>query len=132
MELQDNFHKKKNTIIAERSKRFKNYLIDQFSIFIYTTIFVLFIYDPGNLTLAYVIVSSFYYLIMEHFNGGKTMGKIVTKTKAVTIDSDKMSLNTILFRTLSRLIPFDSLSFLFYAKTGWHDMISKTIVVEEI
>lgn len=130
MDILDNRNAEK-LVIAESNKRLMNYLIDQVSACIYTLIFVLFIYDPGSLIVAYLLIGCSYYFFMEHFNDGKTMGKIVTKTKAVTIDGDKMPIKTIFIRTISRFIPFDNVSYLLLNTTGWHDMISKTIVIED-
>lgn len=131
MAILDNLDPKNNIIIAEKNKRLMNYLIDQVSIFIYILYFVLFIYDPGSLYVAYFLVSCPYYFFMEQFNDGKTMGKIVTKTKAVTIDGEKMTLITVLIRTIGRLIPFDNLSYIFMKNDGLHDMISKTVVIND-
>jgi len=70
-----------------------------------------------------------YYLVFETFTG-RTLGKYITNTKVVTIDGQKPEADKILYRTLSRLIPFDALSFLGDEGKGWHDTLSKTIVVD--
>jgi uncharacterized RDD family membrane protein YckC len=62
---------------------------------------------------------------------GRTLGKLITGT--IVVDSKtlkKASFRKILGRTFSRLIPFESLSFLFsvYPK-GWHDSIPNTMVI---
>ena len=70
-----------------------------------------------------------YYIIMET-KYQKTVGKMITNSKVVTIDGQKPTLREITIRTLCRLIPFDRLSFLFI-KNGIHDMLSDTIVIKD-
>jgi hypothetical protein len=79
----------------------------------------------------FVLLGSFflYYGVME-YNFQKTLGKFITKTKVVTALGEKPTKDDIVRRTACRLIPFDRLSFLF-AKSGFHDSISKTIVVRD-
>jgi len=57
----------------------------------------------------------------------RTLAKFITKTKVVTEDGSKPSFLRILGRTFARFIPFDAISFLF--GRGWHDHLSKTLVV---
>ena len=70
-----------------------------------------------------------YYLVFETFTG-RTLGKYITNTKVLTEDGQKPKADKILYRTLSRLIPFDALSFLGDEGKGWHDTLSKIIVVD--
>ncbi|MBL7941622.1 MAG: RDD family protein [Flavobacteriales bacterium] len=70
-----------------------------------------------------------YYFLCEHFMNGKTPGKFLTRTRAVTRDGYRMKPGRTAIRSLCRLIPFDALSFL--GNHGWHDTISRTIVVED-
>ena len=71
-----------------------------------------------------------YYIIMEYVFKGKTFGKLLTKTRAVTEYGERMDLGTIMVRSLCRLIPFEAFSFLGEEGTkGWHDTISKTKVI---
>jgi hypothetical protein len=53
--------------------------------------------------------------------------KIITGSLVVSRDLTKPSTGSIVARSLARLIPFNSISFL--GKTGWHDSISNTTVV---
>lgn len=68
-----------------------------------------------------------FYALFEHFFG-KTPGKFLTKTKVVKKDGSKPTFCNILGRNAARLIPLDSLSYLF-SNRGWHDQISDTYVV---
>ena len=77
-----------------------------------------------------------YYFLMESYNKGKTIGKILLKTHVVDISGNYATKKGILIRSLCRFIPFEIFSFIFGGKwengnvTGnWHDKISKTYVV---
>lgn len=70
-----------------------------------------------------------YYLLSE-FLWQRTFGKILTRTKVVTITGGKPTFLQILGRTLSRSIPFEYLSY-FVTMTGIHDRLSGTRVIKE-
>lgn len=74
-----------------------------------------------------VLITIFYYYLMEFYNNGRTIGKYITGTMAVSL-SGEMSSIQIWKRTLSRLVPFDALSF--FGENGWHDSWSDTRVVK--
>jgi len=76
------------------------------------------------------ILNMIYYTSFESITG-KTLGKYFTKTKVVDSEGKKPVWSTILLRSLCRLIPLDQISFLFDFQSGWHDTLSKTIVVED-
>ena len=70
-----------------------------------------------------------YYMSMESA-WQQTIGKMITRTKVMTMTNDVPTPGDIVARTLCRLIPFDRLSFLF-TRNGFHDSISKTTVVRK-
>lgn len=70
-----------------------------------------------------------YYGFME-FKYQKTLAKFVTKTKVVTSNGLKPDKEKIFIRTLSRLIPFEHLSY-FVSVIGIHDRLSQTRVVKD-
>jgi uncharacterized RDD family membrane protein YckC len=76
-----------------------------------------------NYTLLFV-----YYSLMETVTNGKTIGKMVTGTKAIRVDSAEFTGKDAVLRSLCRLVPFDSLCALF----GYtlHDKWTKTRVVK--
>ena len=74
------------------------------------------------------VIFFLYYYLSEKFLNGRTIGKYVTETKAVTILGGKPSNSDLLKRTFSRLVPFDALSF--FGTNGWHDSWSDTRVVK--
>ncbi|MGY6650224.1 RDD family protein [Wenyingzhuangia sp. IMCC45574] len=126
---------------ASKSKRFANYLIDLVFKLIIAAILglILGLLAPsfilsmeGNKIFDYVtgfIITFIYYSVFEFYTG-KTLGKIITKTKVLTEENEKPSLNTILARSAYRIVPFDAFSFL-GSEGGWHDRWSKTKVVLE-
>ncbi len=88
-----------------------------------STISTLFDYLSG------IIIITSYYTLQEYFLKGKTLGKFITGTRAVTVDNRPMDLTTTLIRSLSRVIPFEPFSFLGASDRGWHDRLSKTKVI---
>jgi uncharacterized RDD family membrane protein YckC len=126
---------------AGRGKRLANSIID--GIIYYIILIVVFVVLGAffmsfmeiadliqNAGLVYLLTFSvmiLYYWGME-VAFGKTVGKMITKTKVVTLDGKQPSSLQILGRTLSRFIPFDAFSFLGDG-VGWHDTISKTRVI---
>ncbi len=129
--------------IATKGQRFANYIIDQIAtsilggLLLVPVIFNLGIAedDSGFRFLSYFvgfIIGLIYYSLLE-FLTGKSIGKMITKTKVVTESGDKPTFLNILGRTLCRFIPFEPLSFLFGDDDkGWHDTISKTMVVADV
>lgn len=72
-----------------------------------------------------------WYTIFEAATGGKTIGKLITRTRAVTANGARMELRTALIRSLCRLIPFEAFSAFGKPSYPWHDRLSKTLVVDE-
>ncbi|MFZ1677827.1 MAG: RDD family protein [Saprospiraceae bacterium] len=68
-----------------------------------------------------------YYIITEYFFQ-KTLGKLITKTKVVSVFGDKPPIWLLILRTLCRSIPFEYFSFLVTVE-GIHDILSKTRVI---
>jgi uncharacterized RDD family membrane protein YckC len=69
-------------------------------------------------------------VIFEYFTG-KTIGKFITKTRVLTDGGQKPTLKTIIIRTLSRFIPFEMISCINERAHGWHNTLSKTIVLPD-
>ena len=78
----------------------------------------------------FFIISFLYYVLFEFFTG-KTIGKYVTRTTVLTDGGLKPSLSTIIIRTLCRFIPFEIFSCVATAAHGWHNSLSKTIVLPD-
>ena len=74
-----------------------------------------------------LLLYALYYIIQEA-QGGRTLGKVIMGTKAVSEDGSPLRFAQAVKRTLCRLIPFEALSFL-AVERGWHDSMSGTRVV---
>jgi len=75
-----------------------------------------------------VIIQIIYYMFFEGLLQA-TPGKMLTETRVVTDTGEKPSFSRMFLRTVSRFVPFESLSVLF--SRGWHDDWSETYVVRE-
>ena len=139
-----------NEMLASKSKRLANYFID-------SLLFYLFFFLIGSiLAMIAILLGSegvlqvlenlenmsplldrlisaiafvIFYFILESISQ-KTIGKLITKTKVVLENGDKPSSETIIIRSLCRIIPFEPFSFLGEIPRGWHDTLSKTYVVD--
>jgi len=132
---------------SSRNKRFLNNLIDSFVF--YLLIFALSaMFGAGTVVLgneeilenedafqisSYLfsfIIIFLYYSVFEYYSKGKTVGKYITKSRALREDGSIMNFSECALRSVCRFIPFDRLSFL-GPNRGWHDKFSKTMVVED-
>ena len=130
---------------ATQGQRFLNYIIDLIALFAVNTIisfamkflyditdvYFFYFYDNGGFLWEFLsgyIVSTIYFFVWEYYSEGKTLGKLATGTRAVSIDGTNMSASQLFYRSLSRLIPFDAFSFL--GNNGWHDTLSETRVID--
>lgn len=71
-----------------------------------------------------------YYTLFEASTKGRTLGKLLTGTVAITQDGSPFKFKHALMRTLCRIIPFEPLSALF-GYMPWHDSLTKTAVVKK-
>lgn len=79
--------------------------------------------------LLFMIVAFLYYVVCEAC-AGATLGKFITHTKVLTEEGQKPSFGAVVIRSLARLIPFEGFSFIGEYSIGWHDQLSKTVVVD--
>ncbi|QEC68537.1 RDD family protein [Panacibacter ginsenosidivorans] len=132
---------------ASVGQRFINYFIDLIMFFIVIAgisviIQILFAVagvtyeDAGNDTLSgnqlfnYLISYSIYvifYTFCEGASGGRTIGKLVTRTKAVREDETAITCKDAFMRSLCRIVPFDVLSA--FSGYPWHDKWTNTKVI---
>jgi uncharacterized RDD family membrane protein YckC len=83
-----------------------------------------------NRALDILVTAILYFLytfLLEYFTKGRTIGKYITGTKVITTDGQIPTTYEFFIRNISRLVPFDILSFL--GENGWHDSWSDTRVV---
>jgi hypothetical protein len=76
----------------------------------------------------YLIIKFLYFLIFESITG-RTPAKFITRTIVITTTCKKPTFYHIFIRTICRFIPLEPLSFLGDEPTGWHDELSKTVVI---
>lgn len=133
---------------ATKWARFANYFIDRliFNMSFYVIGFVLATIDnlfgiyfftdylmklsEVNRFLDFFVTSIlffFYTFFMEYLTKGRTLGKYITGTKVITTDGENPTIKEYLIRSLTRIVPFDGLSFL--GENGWHDSWSETRVI---
>ena len=137
-------------MLASKSKRFANYVIDRilfYSVFLLLGVltyimaefignesFYIFLENLDSINplldkLITAIIFVIFYFILESISQ-RTIGKLVTQTKVVLENGEKPAPETIILRSLCRFIPFNAISFLGNIPRGWHDTISKTFVVD--
>jgi uncharacterized RDD family membrane protein YckC len=132
---------------ASGNKRFANYLVDRIAFYVLWRTFAVtlsptlvdylyLIFKDGRLVL--LIWYSLYALTfvlnnagMETVTGGKTLGKYLTRTRAINDDGTRITGKTALLRCLSRLVPFEAFSALGNPSYPWHDRWTKTVVIDE-
>lgn len=68
-----------------------------------------------------------YYTVMEGSTQGRTLGKFITGTKAVSIDGTAITWKDAFLRSLSRIVPFEPFSGF---GTPWHDTWTNTQVIK--
>lgn len=129
--------------------RFGNYIIDRIAVLAFFALFgffASFMYQlfgieyfinvatalgSVNKLMDIIITSTVYFvyaLLMEYFTKGRTIGKYITRTKVISTDGTEPTFKDYFIRNISRLVPFDALSFL-GGGNGWHDSWSDTRVI---
>ncbi len=130
-----NFSSKKNINrdfkpeqLASKGVRFINFIIDSLIIVGITK------YLDGDIKKGVVYIFTFllYYSAFEWFLNGKTIGKLITKTRAIKDNGEFLTLKEAFARSVLRLIPIESFVCLItdYAY-GWHDRWTNTIVIPD-
>ncbi|MDR6160092.1 MULTISPECIES: RDD family protein [Chryseobacterium] len=108
-----------------------------FATLMYEVFGIAFFYDIAislgsvNKLMDIIITSTTYFLyalLMEYFTKGRTIGKYITGTRAISTDGTEPTFYDYFIRNISRLVPFDAFSFL-GGGNGWHDSWSDTRVV---
>lgn len=134
-------------IQASTGKRFLNFVIDTIGYYVSSLIFggVLVIVSPdfflqaaeeGSainefLWLFLGLATYFlYYFLFEFATGGRTLGKLITGTKAVHTDGAKMNFSTSVQRNAIRMIPFEIFSCFGTPCEPWHDRWTDTMVMD--
>lgn len=71
-----------------------------------------------------------YMSLVEGIFKGRTLGKLITGTKAVNTDGSTISFSTALGRGFSRMVPFEPFSALGNPPFPWHDKWTNTYVID--
>jgi uncharacterized RDD family membrane protein YckC len=69
-----------------------------------------------------------FYGLMEGLSKGRTLGKLITKTKVLKQDGGEISFSDAWMRSLCRIVPFEAFSA--FGGHPWHDRWTNTIVVK--
>ena len=125
---------------ASKGKRLVNYLIDSI---VYSVLLVGFFLLTGLLeedsiltqvplldNIVTSIMLAFLYALTESNLKGKTIGKHLTRTRVVNFEGRQPDNDTIMLRSLARVVPFEPLSYL-GESDGWHDRWTNTMVIDE-
>lgn len=144
---QDLFAPQDQIVRASTGKRLANYIIDLVSFYI---IFVLLLFgilienpeatetlqddsvgtDLMFRLLTYILLALYVFLFELIFKG-KSLGKLITGTRAVNEDGTPITPTTALLRALSRMVPFEQFSALGNPSHPWHDKWTRTYVIDE-
>lgn len=129
---------------ASVGQRIANYLIDLVAFYLLVSLAGIFIglyyvstgealnqESGGFVAVTYLVSFALFFIYYTLFEGskGKTLGKLITKTRVVREDGEPMTYGKAFVRTLSRLVPFEAFSVFFGIKM-WHDSWTKTMVVK--
>ena len=131
---------------ASKGKRLVNYVIDQIIVALAYAALIILANGMGleidigeepdvsqslQANLLTMTIMVFYYILLEGGMQGKSIGKVATRTRVVTLDGRPLEMNDAFIRSISRIVPFEPFSFLGQRPDGWHDRWSKTMVIDE-
>ena len=131
---------------ADTGKRFANYLIDIvafYSLLIGAGVLLALVAptsiqmlndSPGGGVIDRLISLITYALFMfaqEAIFKGKSLGKLITGTRAVNFDGSRISTTNALLRGLSRAVPFCAFSAFGTPCNPWQDRWTDTLVMDE-
>ena len=132
---------------ASTGKRFANYLIDLvlFYVIFFVILFGIIVGNPEAadtleddsvgtdlmFRLLGIVLFGLYMFLQELIFKGKSLGKLITGTRAVNEDGTPITPTTALLRGLSRMVPFEPFSALGSPSHPWHDKWTKTYVIDE-
>ncbi|MCD2258760.1 RDD family protein [Psychroserpens luteolus] len=109
----------------DKTTRLANYIIDMLVVYLLFFVFTIF---ENSYSINYVVFYSimFAYYFLFELTTHQTLGKMITKTRVVQNDGTKPYAIRILIRSISRVLPFDTLSYMFGYELGMHDLFSST------
>lgn len=131
---------------ASRGKRFANYLIDLIVFYIIAVLIFaglaaagvlgdLFVNESSGVNLLdrimTMIILGLLWGATEAIFKGKTLGKVITGTRAVNEDGSQISARTAFLRGFSRIVPFEPFSAFGDPSYPLHDKWTHTYVIDE-
>lgn len=124
-------------------KRLANYIIDMiaFYMMIFFLSLIIELVFPGSVSewdidgitdrIITIILYGLVMFVIEAAFQGKSLGKLITRTRAVNINGKAPSFSQLLKRNFVRAVPFNAFSALGSPCVPWHDRWSDTYVVDE-
>lgn len=88
--------------------------------------------DGGSLFFQYILSFVSYlgfFTLLEGASKGKTLGKLITGTRAIKMDGGDLTWKDAFMRSLCRIVPFEAFSA--FGGFPWHDKWTDTIVTKE-
>lgn len=120
---------------ATPTQRFLTYLIDTIVFYAISMVigFIMGIMMGGVSASIYIAiyVTLFLYYIALEASSGKTVGKMVMRTRVVTVSGGKPSVGQCFIRTISRLVPLEFISVWIEDSVMWHDQWASTRVIKD-
>ncbi|MDH7463033.1 RDD family protein [Chitinophagaceae bacterium 26-R-25] len=122
---------------ATVGQRFLNYIIDMVGMYALATVIILAVYwitgamivdDSSPGLLVGCIAIFVYYSLLEGITNGRSLGKLVTRTRVIKEDGSTPTISDAMKRSVSRLAPFEVLSA--FSGHPWHDKWTRTYVVK--
>jgi uncharacterized RDD family membrane protein YckC len=135
-----------NLVQASSGKRFANFIIDLVVVVVITVLLLgIYMFATGSLletasegsfaalveNVVYSVIFGVLYGLIEGIFKGKSLGKLITGTRAVNADGTRISFKSAILRGLSRIVPFEAFSALGTPSYPWHDRWTNTLVVDE-
>lgn len=79
--------------------------------------------------LLFIVTYILFMTLLEGITKGRSLGKWITRTKAVNLNGQPITFRQAFFRSLSRMVPFEILS-IFFSGAPWHDSWTNTQVIK--
>lgn len=134
-------------VYASTGKRFLNFVVDVLGFYaiLFAIMIPMIIFNPASFqpdangndpfdgifwNIAGIVLFFLYYFLFEYATGGRTLGKLITGTKAVNTDGSRIDLGTSLKRNAIRLVPFEVFSYFGSPCNPWHDSWTDTMVMD--
>lgn len=133
---------------AGTGKRLANYLIDVITFYIVVLVAGVLLM-PSNMSVSETahifegflgtiidrllasLLYGLYMFFVEALFKGKSLGKLITGTRAVNGDGSPITVKTAFLRGLSRAVPFEVFSAFGNPSYPWHDRWTRTYVIDE-